>query len=70
MDVLKGRSTGKGRLTGMGLIIGINLVDGLGIFFSGFDQGVMSGVNVSPDYLASRSLYAWNIVANTSPRRS
>ncbi len=51
MDVLKGRSTGKGRLTDMKLIVAINVVAGLGIFFSGYDQGVMAGVNVSPDYL-------------------
>lgn len=51
MDALKGRSTGKGRLTNMKLIVAINVVAGLGIFFSGYDQGVMAGVNVSPDYL-------------------
>ncbi len=51
MDALKGRGTGKGRLTNMNLIIAINVVAGLGIFFSGYDQGVMAGVNVSPDYL-------------------
>lgn len=51
MDVLKGRGTGKGRLTNMKLIVAINFVAGLGIFFSGYDQGVMAGVNVSPDYL-------------------
>ena len=51
MDVLKGKSTGKGRLTDMKLIVAINIVAGLGIFFSGYDQGVMAGVNVSPDYL-------------------
>ena len=51
MDALKGRGNGKGRLTNMNLIIAINVVAGLGIFFSGYDQGVMAGVNVSPDYL-------------------
>ena len=54
MDVLKGRGTGKGRLTNMKLIVAINVVAGLGIFFSGYDQGVMAGVNVSPDYLVCK----------------
>jgi len=56
MDVWRGRGTGQGRLTGMNLIVAINVVAGLGIFFSGYDQGVMAGVNVSPDYLVRNLL--------------
>jgi len=56
MDIWRGRGTGQGRLTGMNLIVAINVVAGLGIFFSGYDQGVMAGVNVSPDYLVRNLL--------------
>ncbi|KAK9466050.1 general substrate transporter [Lipomyces arxii] len=33
------------------LLIAINCVAGLAIFFFGYDQGMMSGVNNSPDYI-------------------
>ncbi|KAI7875110.1 general substrate transporter [Lichtheimia hyalospora FSU 10163] len=33
------------------LVLIINLAAGLSIFFFGYDQGVMSGVNISPDYI-------------------
>ncbi|KAL1929149.1 hypothetical protein VTP01DRAFT_2208 [Rhizomucor pusillus] len=36
---------------GADLILIINLAAGLSIFFFGYDQGVMSGVNISPDYI-------------------
>lgn len=52
-EFLKGRGVTNGRLTNMHLIVAINVVAGLGIFFSGYDQGVMAGVNVAPDYLVS-----------------
>ncbi|EJD04843.1 general substrate transporter [Fomitiporia mediterranea MF3/22] len=39
------------KLTGRPLIVAINLVAGLAIFFFGYDQGMMSGVNTSPDYV-------------------
>ncbi|KAG0182620.1 hypothetical protein DFQ29_003173 [Apophysomyces sp. BC1021] len=32
-------------------MLAINLAAGLSIFFFGYDQGVMSGVNISPDYI-------------------
>lgn len=50
-EILKARGVAHGRLTGLRLITAINVVAGLGIFFSGYDQGVMAGVNVSPDYI-------------------
>ncbi len=56
-DVWKVRGTGQGRLTGMELIVPINYVAGLGIFFSGYDQGVMAGVNVAPDYLVRNKFW-------------
>ncbi|KAG1436509.1 hypothetical protein G6F56_013530 [Rhizopus delemar] len=37
--------------TGNQLVLMINLAAGLSIFFFGYDQGVMGGVNVSPDYI-------------------
>ncbi|KAI7879254.1 general substrate transporter [Lichtheimia hyalospora FSU 10163] len=36
---------------GRQLVLAINLAAGLSIFFFGYDQGVMSGVNISPDYI-------------------
>ncbi|KAG2174391.1 hypothetical protein INT43_004414 [Umbelopsis isabellina] len=36
---------------GKKLLIAINAVAGLSIFFFGYDQGVMSDVNIAPDYL-------------------
>ncbi|ORY95959.1 general substrate transporter [Syncephalastrum racemosum] len=35
---------------GSKLVFAINSAAGLSIFFFGYDQGVMSGVNISPDY--------------------
>ncbi|TKA65913.1 hypothetical protein B0A55_10491, partial [Friedmanniomyces simplex] len=32
-------------------VAAVCLVGGLGIFFEGYDQGVMSGVNISPSYI-------------------
>ncbi|KAI8138061.1 general substrate transporter [Fennellomyces sp. T-0311] len=39
------------RFHGSDLVLLINLAAGLSIFFFGYDQGVMSGVNISPDYI-------------------
>ena len=33
------------------LLIAVNLVAGLSIFFFGYDQGVMGGVNTTRDYV-------------------
>lgn len=38
-------------LVGSKLVFAVNLVCGLSIFFFGYDQGVMSGVNNTPDYV-------------------
>ncbi|KAG2178639.1 hypothetical protein INT44_001792 [Umbelopsis vinacea] len=43
-------------LKGNRLLIAINAVAGLSIFFFGYDQGVMSDVNIAPDYLALMGL--------------
>ncbi|KAI5121479.1 hypothetical protein M0805_003935 [Coniferiporia weirii] len=43
-------------LTGRRLTLTINLVAGLAIFFFGYDQGMMSGVNTSPDYVRTMGL--------------
>ena len=48
----------KGRLIGMKLVVVINCVAGLGVFFSGYNQSVMAGVNVAPDYLVRR-MFQW-----------
>ncbi|KAI9015651.1 general substrate transporter [Phycomyces nitens] len=37
--------------SGSSLVLAINLAAGLSIFFFGYDQGVMSGVNISKDYI-------------------
>ncbi|KAI0341180.1 general substrate transporter [Trametopsis cervina] len=43
-------------LSGKRLYITINFVAGLAIFFFGYDQGVMGGVNTSPDYVRTMGL--------------
>ncbi|KAA1475741.1 general substrate transporter [Dentipellis sp. KUC8613] len=42
--------------SGRRLIYIINLVAGLAIFFFGYDQGMMGGVNTSPDYVQTMGL--------------
>lgn len=37
-------------------VAAVCLVGGLGIFFEGYDQGVMSGVNISPNYIKTMGL--------------
>lgn len=32
-------------------LLSVCIVAGLGIVFEGYDQGVMSGVNISPSYI-------------------
>ncbi|KAI8147134.1 general substrate transporter [Fennellomyces sp. T-0311] len=44
-------------LHGNDLVIAINSAAGLSIFFFGYDQGVMSGVNISPDYKTTMGLW-------------
>ena len=41
--------------------IRISLVAGLGIVFEGYDQGVMSGVNISPSYIVSSVLFRFEV---------
>ncbi|EGO20303.1 hypothetical protein SERLADRAFT_358187 [Serpula lacrymans var. lacrymans S7.9] len=43
-------------LEGKRLYYTINLVAGLAIFFFGYDQGMMGGVNTSPDYVKTMGL--------------
>ncbi|ORY98742.1 general substrate transporter [Syncephalastrum racemosum] len=43
-------------LHGNKLVLAINAAAGLSIFFFGYDQGVMSAVNISPDYKAIMGL--------------
>lgn len=38
------------RLEKRSLLVAVNLVAGLSIFFFGYDQGVMAGVNTTRDY--------------------
>ncbi|TFY83472.1 hypothetical protein EWM64_g543 [Hericium alpestre] len=44
------------RLSGRRLLRAINAVAGLSIFFFGYDQGVMAGVNSAPDYVETMGL--------------
>ncbi|TCD66249.1 hypothetical protein EIP91_001612 [Steccherinum ochraceum] len=44
-------STKTSKLCGRKLYYTINAVAGLAVFFFGYDQGVMGGVNTSPDYV-------------------
>lgn len=43
-------------LSGRALYVSINLVAGLAIFFFGYDQGMMGGVNTAPDYVRTMKL--------------
>jgi hypothetical protein len=43
-------------LNGNKLLYAINLVCGLSIFFFGYDQGMMGGVNQAPDYVNTMGL--------------
>ena len=42
------------------LLIAINLVAGLSIFFFGYDQGVMGGVNTNRNYAETMGFGEWN----------
>ncbi|KAH0580064.1 hypothetical protein H2248_002878 [Termitomyces sp. 'cryptogamus'] len=44
------------RLSGQNLLYLLNFVAGLAIFFFGYDQGMMGGVNTSPDYVETMNL--------------
>ncbi|KAF8064392.1 general substrate transporter [Lyophyllum atratum] len=46
----------KSRLSGQKLVYLLNFVAGLAIFFFGYDQGMMGGVNTSPDYVETMKL--------------
>jgi hypothetical protein len=48
------------RLQQRSLLIAVNLVAGLSIFFFGYDQGVMAGVNITRDYVKIMGLGHWN----------
>ncbi|KAF8983617.1 general substrate transporter [Cyathus striatus] len=43
-------------LSGRKLVYVVNAVAGLAIFFFGYDQGMMGGVNTSPDYVQTMNL--------------
>lgn len=43
-------------LNGKALVLAVNAVCGLSIFFFGYDQGMMSGVNGAPDYVTTMKL--------------
>ena len=42
------------------LLIAINIVAGLSIFFFGYDQGVMGGVNTTRDYVKVMKFGHWD----------
>lgn len=48
------------RLEGRSLLIAINAVASLSIFFFGYDQGVMGGVNNNRDYAATMGFGSWD----------
>ena len=45
------------------LLILVNAVAGLSIFFFGYDQGVMGGVNTNRDYARTMEFGTWDAVA-------
>ena len=48
------------RLQKRSLLIAVNLVAGLSIFFFGYDQGVMAGVNTTRDYAKVMGIGYWD----------
>ena len=42
------------------LLIAVNCVAGLSVFFFGYDQGVMGGVNTARDYASTMGFGHWN----------
>ena len=51
------------RLQKRSLLIAVNLVAGLSIFFFGYDQGVMAGVNTSREYVKRMGIGVWDAAA-------
>ncbi|KAI0321931.1 general substrate transporter [Amylostereum chailletii] len=49
-------TSSKEKLSGRKLVYTINFVAGLAIFFFGYDQGMMGGVNVAPNYVTTMNL--------------
>ena len=43
------------------LLIAVNLVAGLSIFFFGYDQGVMGGVNTTRNYAETMGFGRWDV---------
>ncbi|KAI7889894.1 general substrate transporter [Mucor mucedo] len=56
--IMKNRFNAYKYFRGDDLVLAINLAAGLSIFFFGYDQGVMSGVNISPDYINIMGLHS------------
>ncbi|KAK4901019.1 hypothetical protein LTR49_027372 [Elasticomyces elasticus] len=50
-------------------VAAVCLVGGLGIFFEGYDQGIMSGINISPSYVDLMDLGADSTGAATKTER-
>jgi len=53
------------RLEGRALLIAINAVASLSIFFFGYDQGVMGGVNNNRDYATTMGFGSWDAKVGT-----
>ena len=51
------------RLEKRSLLIAVNLVAGLSIFFFGYDQGVMGGVNTTRNYAELMGFGHWDAEA-------
>ena len=52
------------RLEKRSLLIAVNAVAGLSIFFFGYDQGVMGGVNTNRNYAETMGYGYWNTKAS------
>lgn len=48
------------RFEGRSLLIAVNAVASLSIFFFGYDQGVMGGVNNNRDYATTMGFGTWD----------
>lgn len=52
------------RLEKRSLLIAVNAVAGLSIFFFGYDQGVMGGVNTNRNYAETMGFGHWDTTKN------
>ena len=54
------------RMSGNTLLTFINIFSGVAMFFEGYNQGVMGGVNTVPEYMSTVGIGANGVVTDTT----